>query len=367
MVKIVTSICIDTEESDKNILYKGLSLVPVESEVRRAIYWSLVTTFCCSSIRSNPEEDHYVYTNDPNEIVINRVNIHEFLKCKGIKIIFLPFQKYVPPTEYCRMFKNAYYKLEVLAELGTDENSVSILLDSDCLWHKHDEKLMSIINSDKYILLRDTFEPKDYWVKQHANISRADLGRAYLEIDPSYPTLYPIWYGGELIAGKGKNLQIIAKELKAFMDDAKARNLNTPISDKKNLYDGMECFSNFVYNKNLVDIYEAKQFIKRIYTTGNKPPEGTVVMKDGTYNLSQQDINLPIWHLPHEKQNGLQLIFKEVINPGSRFWKVPLEEFSAYLGSYVGIPQRKYFLKEPPLKRMLSKVKRGINKILTSK
>lgn len=362
MARIATSICIDTDGNDANILYRGLSHKPVASDVRRAIYWRLVTTFCCSSIRCNPNEDHYVYTNDPDEVIIDRINIKKFLKKIGVKIIIVPFQKFVPPIELCESFKNAFYKLEVIAELGMDENAASLLVDSDCLWHKHNEKLLSTINSDNYILLRDTYEVSDYWVEQPHHITRDDMGKVYSEIDPNYPTPYPIWYGGEFIGGKGRNLQAIAHELKVFMDDLKDRNLNPPLSNIRNLFDNEEYVSNFIYNKKIIDIYEAKDFVKRIYTTGRDEPKmkGTA-MKENTYNVDQQDVNIPIWHLPGEKQNGLKFIFQEAINPRSKFWKVPLDEFTTYLGSYVGIPERR---KEPAFKRMLSQAKKGVKKSL---
>jgi|GEM_PF-2145366 len=362
MVRIATCICIDTDENDANILYRGLSSKPLASDVRRTIYWRLVTTFCCSSIRCNPNEDHYVYTNDPDEIIIDRINIKKFLKKIGVKIIILPFQKFVPLPEHCKSFKNAFYKLEVIAKLGTNEDAASLLVDSDCLWHKYNEKLLSTINSDNYILLRDTYEVNDYWIEQPHHISRAGMGNVYSEINSNYPTPYPIWYGGEFIGGRGRNLQTIARELIVLIDDLRARNLNPPMSKIRNLFDNEEYVSNFAYNKKLVNIYESKEFIKRIYTTGRDEPKmKDTAMQESTYNVTSQDFNIPIWHLPGEKQNGLQFIFQEAINPRSKFWKVPLNEFTTYLGRYVGIPERR---KDLAFKRMFSKAKNGVKKSL---
>ena len=56
-------------------------------------------------------------------------------------------------------------------------------------------------------------------------------------------------------------------------------------------------------------------------------------------NVHQSDLDLLIWHLPAEKSYGFARLFREVTNPGSRFWGLPIgAEYSQYLGSHVGVP-----------------------------
>ncbi|HEY4491244.1 MAG TPA: hypothetical protein VI958_04550, partial [Acidobacteriota bacterium] len=65
-------------------------------------------------------------------------------------------------------------------------------------------------------------------------------------------------------------------------------------------------------------------------------------------NVEPQDLQRTIWHLPGEKNTGLMLLFDEALQPESRFWKLPLSEFTEYLGSYVGVPERKHTILPKP-------------------
>jgi hypothetical protein len=207
------------------------------------------------------------------------------------------------------------------------------LLDSDCLWTKHSETLKHIIGSEK-ILLRDIYERSDPFKKSPHNLSRADMGQLYSVIDPDYPEPYPIWYGGELIAGKNKNLRLIADELEKVFNISVNKNEKNKLifANGASIFDGDEFISNFVYNKRLVDIFEAKGYLKRIWTL------------DSLNNVELDDLKIPIWHLPAEKRTGLELLFNEVVNNKSEFWSVPLCDFNRYLGQYVGIPKKKRFI-----------------------
>jgi hypothetical protein len=122
MINIVTSICVDTKPEDSTINYPMIGIK--SSEQKRKLYWKLATTFLCSSLRCNPQDEHVVYTNDPNPIIIIKgIDLKKRLQELGVKIEFLSFESFMPPASLSKAYKNAFYKLQVIKELGEIENS----------------------------------------------------------------------------------------------------------------------------------------------------------------------------------------------------------------------------------------------------
>jgi hypothetical protein len=331
--QIVTSICVDEQPDDALSVYPMLGGAK-DSNERRAIYWRLVTLFCCTSIRCNPEHQHLVYTNDKNDVFIGNVNIKKFLSDLGVDVVELSFKTFSPPNTLSKRFKNAFYKLEVIQALGMSGQPVdtsSILLDSDCIWANISPQLHSTIQEPK-ILLYDIYKKDDPFEKHPAhNLSMADIGKVFKSIDPACPEPYPIWYGGEIIGGRSSVMKVIANELENVFNQIieQSKTHQYLFANGQNIFDGMEHFTSLVYNKKLTEIGDASKFIKRLYTG------------ETLNNVEPEDINLPIWHLPAEKQRGMLLLFKEAVRLNSKFWSVEPKNFSHYLGEYVGIPTRK--------------------------
>lgn len=335
MINIVTSICVDTSLEESASKYPQLG--NPSAKERRKLYWKLATTFSFSSLRCNPQNRHIIFTNDEAPVKIGRIDLKEELQKRGIEIQILPFETFVPPSGSSKTFRNAFYKLDVIKALGEIENSSSILLDSDCLWTQPNEELKSIISCGK-ILLYDPFNRIDPFQREPAGLSRADIGKLYSSIDPDYPEPYPIWYGGELIAGRHNKLKKIAEELESFFHivTKMAKENALLFSNGQSIFDGDEFISTYVYNKQSyneqgVEIVEAGAYLKRIWTAYH------------LNTIEAPDINIPIWHLPSEKTSGLQQVFNEAIRDSSEFWRVPLQDFNRYLGEYVGVPEKKRY------------------------
>ena len=334
LFNIVTSICVDTDSSQQRIKYPNLEVK--DSAERRAQYWRFVVTFCCSSLRSNPEARHLVYTNDSERVVINGLDIKRFLEDLGAEIHYLPFENYVPPESSGTKFRNAYYKLDVLKALsGLSHSDSSVLVDCDCLWIRNNPALEADAQSGELILY-DIYQRTDPYDREPKDMSRADMGELYRELDESYPEKFPIWYGGEFVGGRHATLDTMTKQLDVdfAMMVSESKKKQYVFRNGWNIFDGDEFQLSFVCNRGLFPIKEMSSYIRRIWS------------QEYLNNSRKEDLDLTIWHLPGEKERGLPLVFEEVIDRESDFWKVPMQELAEYLGGYVGIPERR---KGPPL------------------
>lgn len=325
-MNIITSICVDENEHSTST-YPNTKYST--SSQRRLFYWNCVIVFFCSSIRCNPKARHILYTNDQEPLIINGKDIYQYLKSLNVEIKYLPFSSFVPPDRISRVFKNAFYKLDVIKELGTVEGH-SLLLDSDCFWTKTDEELYALVQSDA-VLLYNVYENKDPTVKYHG-ISPSDMGQVFKQLDPNYPEPYPIRFGGEIISGSQQNFKYIASVLEKEFNNIINSTTEPPLfNNGKKIFDGMEFFTSYVYNKLPLntDWINTKKFIRRIWT-------------DVTSSFAvPSDIHLTIWHMPNEKKQGVPLLVKKILKQNSDFWTIPLSEFPHYLGKYLGVPERK--------------------------
>lgn len=337
-MRVVASVCVDTEENDQLVFYPMIS--KRDSSSKRLLYWKMAYTLLCSSMRCNPEAEHVIFTNDPNDINYGNTDLKAMAVRRGITVKYLPFEKFKPPTALCSSYKNAFYKLDVIAALGAQDNTINVLLDTDCLWIRSCKDFESLMFNNE-ILLYDTYQRTDPYLKEPHNLSMFDMGRLYREIDSDYPNAFPVWYGGEIIAGYGSTLALLAERFVAIYN--KIADIDEPsllkFSNGKSIFDGDEFLTNFVYNDGTIKIKSANEIIKRIWTSKQ------------INNASSQDLKLQIWHLPAEKETGLDLLFKKAIDLTSAFWKIDLEMFPKYVGEFVGVPRRslKYAILTHPM------------------
>jgi hypothetical protein len=121
------------------------------------------------------------------------------------------------------------------------------------------------------------------------------------------------------------------------------------------IFDGDELISSYVFNSlNKNEVIDTNGvYSKRIWTGVSYN------------NVQDQDLNLAIWHLPASKNDGLKLLFYDIIKPSSNFWALNENE-NIYLGRFFGIPKnnqpfsrrskKAVFLFLRNLKRLVKKV-----------
>ncbi|NJN92443.1 MAG: hypothetical protein HC878_20165, partial [Leptolyngbyaceae cyanobacterium SL_5_14] len=178
MINIVTSVCIDTEIEDESVDYPMLRLKRTNS--KRETYWKCATVLMSTVSRLCPNAKHFIFTNDPDSVNINGIDVNSFLSNIGTEVRYLSFNEFKTPSNLSKRFKNAFYKHEVAYDLGKSQAGYSILLDSDCLWTKQENDVYPFLEKDK-VLLYDVYERNNPFLKEPHNLSMADMGKLFKE------------------------------------------------------------------------------------------------------------------------------------------------------------------------------------------
>ena len=346
MYNIVTSICVDTDANGAAIEYPTLGEA---SSNKREIYWKCVFTFCVTSLRFNPDKTHYVFTNDKEEVTINGIPIRKSLEEIGVKIKVVKFDTF-DPGKYSLSFRNAFYKLQTINSLSK-LSKPSILLDSDCVWSRADEDLDFLMSSGNHVLLQDTYRRSHTpHLSEPHNLSMADMGRLYSKIPVGkLVNEFPVWYGGELIGAAPKHFQQIASRIEqtlAYLKEQIDLGEEFKFSNGHSIMSNEEYLSSYGYNTIDLPIYDTYlKFSKRIWTM------------ESPNNVSKEDLDIPIWHLPVEKLTGICTLFDHINKRGINKWNSShLKDFPLYLGGLMGIPKRRV----SPYKKLTLEVKKQV-------
>ncbi len=346
---IATSICVDEAAVDAGVHYPALE--GTSPEERRRAYWYCAYVLFCTSLRSNESAHHALFTNDLAPIRWRGRDLRAELAARGVEIVPLPFREFTPPRELSRSFRNAFYKMDVIRALGRlPDGTQAVLLDADCICPNPlpPERL-----SGDCIQILDMYKRKDPQLRSPHNLSMADMGALFTTIDPTYPTPYPVRFGGEFVAGSASHLAHLAQLLRDAFDRAVAASRLAPLrfANGQTIFDGCEFIFSYVCNSTAIPWSEASDLVKRIWT------------KPSLNNTSPEDLRLPFWHLLAEKRTGFQFLFQEVHRENSTFWTVPLDSFAAYLGEFVGVPVRKRTYRPPVNERVGQYAQRAWRKL----
>lgn len=329
---VATFMCVDMDAARDASWYPAIGKT-ISSAARRALYWNNVLVFCATARRGVPDARVCVYTNDNADLDLGRTTLQRALDALQVTRVLLPYEKFCPPPGASRKFRNAFYRLEVIRVLAETlpQNDAALLLDSDCVWLRAANDTAQKIPAAGLWLStpRPLYPPRLRYPFQQ---SRADFGALYLALAPGYPEPFPKYYGAEFIGGRRAAFQQLSAELDRVWQrvDEMSRQQPVRLANGESIYDNDEYILNFVYNSGSLPVTLATGWMRRVQTL------------EGLRNVTPDDMNLTVWHLPSEKRRGLLLLAAQALDPASPFWRTPLAAFANYLGAYVGIPKRRY-------------------------
>ena len=324
---IATFVCVDTRPSDAQVVYPMLG--HSSADERRALYWRMAVTCILTASKANVGTKHVVYTNDNDAAIFGGTDLRAFLEGHGVEVIYLAFETFKFPTGMSLRLSNAFYRYEVMREMS--EHGGGVVLDSDVLWVRNADDMEEMMDDGK-LLIYDLYDRSDRPTSRKPHgVSMADMGHLFEGMYPGYPIKYPVWLGSEVVAGNG----FVFAEIVEMAEEicAKYKVLHHKGAEAVTFPNGTGFFNNdeflfsFLANK-FGRVEYLNPYLKRTYALSF------------LNNLEAKDQHLAMWHAPAEKNTGLALLFDEVMDMDSEFWKLEEEEWAIYIGGFVGVPKR---------------------------
>lgn len=325
---IATFVSVDTQPSDAMVSYPLLGWL--EPEDRRLAYWRLALASMATSRRINPHLHHIIFTNDRNPAVLDGHDIRQHLYDLDVEVSYLPFDSFKLPEGMSLRFANAFYRFQVMEELGHRKLS-GLIMDADCLWVRMDADLERAITGG-LLMVFDVYERSDrpYSSRPHG-ISMKDMGDTFRQLDAQYPVVFPVWLGTEVIAGTAPIFKEVARHARQVIDRYSyhyKRGGELPVfPNGTGFFNSDEFLFSLVANQ-WGSVEYLNPYLKRFYA---------LPFLD---NTRPGDDRYALWHLPSEKNTGLKLIYEEVLNPDSMFYSLHREDLPAYLSGLVGVTKR---------------------------
>lgn len=258
-----------------NDSFKGLN-VSVSGKKNMDIYLKNSFVSLYSAKQFNPECDTVLIVN--YEIESSKKSLFEK---NGIKIIKLEEYNFKFPEDF--KWSAAFFKLDALNYL-TKEYDLICVIDTDTIFVDNCRELW--IEGNESILLFDV----DYSLVSQKRKITIDIAKLLFDINENIEHL-----GGEIIVGNSTNI----KKLINACNKVYCKILDNIDSISKGF--GQEALLSIaIYNEN-IKIRRANKYCMRYWTR-------RIYLVDTNYK------NIPIWHLPAEKDYGLLKIFNKIKN-----------------------------------------------------
>jgi hypothetical protein len=275
-----------------------------------------------------PSSERILYTNDERPVFFKKYNLRSFLAEElGVTVIPLEFKRFKTTGSLCKIFRNNFYKHEVLGELANRNAKFAILADCDSIWLRQPCST-DFSQSPPDALHLVEVRPRASVTEEFQGVSRAGMGAIFRAIDPLYPEAFPRWYGSELIAGSSKRLLQFYHDLKHAYDLFRKhpKSADFQLGDS-GILENDEWLLSFVVQGQGYHVCDVRHWFDRVWTGHEGHP-------------SSEHLKLFGLHLLAEKNLGFRAIFEDVLHRQSEFWRGSLDRFPLYLGGYFGIPDR---------------------------
>jgi len=316
VLNIITCISVDREAADVGAHYPQIPYV--SSDSRRLIFWKCAMVFFGTSCKVNRLARHYLYTNDPQVPTIDGIDCNKYLSELGVSITYLPFAIHKPPARVGHIFRNNFYKLDVVYEAARRHVGSVLLADSDVVW------INALPNGllGSGICLYPVFQWRNRDGREPNGVSLDDLDVIFQTLGDAPPSRETEWIGGELIGGMASELIKFSAILREtfnrwceIFDDS-----THVFPNGSTVFDNDEFLLSYVASRYPGNFANGGQFIRRIWTEEAGGGGGA-------------DFNLSAWHLPNEKLRGIPLLFDDIFVKRKTMYDLDI-------GAACGIPKR---------------------------
>lgn len=297
-----------------NDKFKGVN---VSSSNNMDVYLKNSFVSLYSAKKYNPDAEVILFTNYEISVEYKKIFANNSIKIKQINEVKFKF-----PENF--KWAPAFFKLDVLDYLKNNYDLICVL-DTDTIFVGDCKYMWK--ESESNILIFDV----DYSLESKKRKITIDLANNIFKKDESINH-----WGGEIIIGSSNNINILLEECKNIYDKLikKIDSIDTGFGQEALL-------SIAISNINSLCLGRANKYCMRYWTR-------RIYLIDTNYN------NIPIWHLPAEKDFGLIKIYNRINNKG----KLPSKKYIArkcYLYKKMNIIEKFFYYK----KIFISKYKSG--------
>ena len=268
----------------------------VASESFRDVYRRCIAVFFSTARAVEPSARLVLFSNVDWDASASRVSrdVKELLDELGVDFVRLSYS-HEPPSTWPAAWRNQFFVLDVLkwaAEaLGSDDEI--LILDSDIVWtgSPRTPDMWRSVREKGGVALRIDYAPDE----KVNSLSRRQMTLRMAGLSDVEPPLE--YCGGEFVALSGRIVQAYYREAAAILSE----NIGRSAGGIRYAFEEAHVLS--VANSRLgIEAGSANSFVKRLWTQPLKYK-----------NVREDDVTLPLWHLPAEKRYGIRRLYKKII------------------------------------------------------
>ncbi|MCJ2082819.1 hypothetical protein [Methylobacterium sp. J-090] len=290
------------------------------TETFQSVYWRCIVCFFATSTRQNPTARHVLFTTAVRLPELDGLDLADFFAEVGVEVVVLPITHRLG-SDRVKAWNNVFYILDIIAYLHRiDKFDRVVVMDSDCLWVRPADGLMSDIGRQGVLSMSI---PYAYDEKLNG-ASRRDMVRAGRLLAGQDFQFVPNFSGGELFAATRAGIFDVHRVCAGMWQ----RLISVPPGE--------------------VAVYTEEHLLSLAYAILNVPT-GTgdphirrmwTALRLNNVTAEDVDSGRCAWHLPMEKKTGFVDLYALIRDRTSWFWSLPPEDLRLRLAGVMGIPRR---------------------------
>lgn len=308
------------EQKGDESFYPQVSQYKSFSPKFHLVYLKCVITFFYSFYKFRERGDKYLFFTNLESLPdkIGKIDVKKFFEERNIEVVRLDLS-FKTPADWYNSWRNQFYLFDILNYVGKNFTPADnfLILDSDCIATKSPKSLFDDV-AKHGLLNYDMRYPEDYNIN---GVTKADLKDLFEHFYGSRDDgLY--YSGGEFFAATYNTIKALNSELPGLLE----KNYGLYKAGKKKLNEEAHVLTT-LYSRLKLNNGLGNKYIKRLWTFN-------------CVSVEKGDENLPIWHLPVEKNYGLNdlldAIEKDDGMSDSKFLKLA--------SLYLGVPKFTFYM-----------------------